>query len=150
MKNILLLILLWSVFSLAAQEGPQLLPTTEAPNYFDICAQLDAYFDTEYEFVGTDIGVFYSDATTISWQPYGTGLPNVFVLDFALRTATHRLYIATHGRGVYAVPLGEVVATQTPTDVDAPVVVFPNPGHNTLFSTRYIKCRSRAWSNYLI
>lgn len=101
------------------------------PNVPTNCILYDSL--TNYLFVGTDIGVFYTDATAIAWQPYGTGLPNVFVLDFALRKVTHRLYIATHGRGVYSVPLLEVVATQNPGDAVAQAVVFPNPAQSALY-----------------
>ena len=100
------------------------------PNVPTNCILFDSL--TNYLFVGTDIGVFYSDAATIHWEPYGLGLPNVFVLDFALRQLNHRLYVATHGRGVYSVPLLEVVATQAPAAA-AQTAVFPNPAHTTLF-----------------
>ena len=101
------------------------------PNVPANCILYDSV--TNYLFIGTDIGVFYSDATTISWQPYGTGLPNVFVLDFALRKVNRRLYIATHGRGVYSVPLEDIVATHTLPDAAAQVQVFPNPGNTSLY-----------------
>ncbi|MEO6759634.1 MAG: hypothetical protein ABIO24_09290, partial [Saprospiraceae bacterium] len=49
MKNSLLFVCLLLLTTLNAQEeGPQLLPSSQPANYFDICAQLDAYFETEY------------------------------------------------------------------------------------------------------
>ena len=49
--------------------------------------------------MGTDIGVYYSDADSINWKPYGLDLPAVYVLDLKIRQSTRRLYAGTHGRG---------------------------------------------------
>lgn len=56
-------------------------------------------------FVGTDMGLFYSDADAISWKYYGTGLPNTSVTDIDIHQATRRLYVSTFGRGFYSVDL---------------------------------------------
>ncbi|HND87692.1 MAG TPA: hypothetical protein PK971_05150, partial [Saprospiraceae bacterium] len=57
---------------------------------------------TNYLFVGTEIGVFHTDANVINWQPYGTGMPTVIVLDLKVRQKNRRLFAGTHGRGVYS------------------------------------------------
>jgi hypothetical protein len=49
--------------------------------------------------VGTDIGVYVRDGG--SWSVYGAGLPNVSVLDLALKPGGGQLMAATHGRGVW-------------------------------------------------
>ncbi|MEP7197660.1 MAG: T9SS type A sorting domain-containing protein [Saprospiraceae bacterium] len=56
-------------------------------------------------FVGTDIGVFYSDADVINWQYYGNNLPNTSVTDIEIHKATRRMYISTFGRGFYSIEL---------------------------------------------
>ncbi|MFN8281368.1 MAG: T9SS type A sorting domain-containing protein [Saprospiraceae bacterium] len=56
-------------------------------------------------FVGTDIGLFTSDADKINWAYYGTGLPNTSVTDIELHQATRRMYISTYGRGFYSIEL---------------------------------------------
>ncbi|MEO6191293.1 MAG: T9SS type A sorting domain-containing protein, partial [Saprospiraceae bacterium] len=56
-------------------------------------------------FVGTDIGLFYSDADKINWQYYGNGLPNTSVTDIELHQATRKMYISTYGRGFYSIDL---------------------------------------------
>lgn len=56
-------------------------------------------------FVGTDIGLFYSDADIINWQFYGKGLPNTSVTDIELYQSTRKLYVSTYGRGFYSIDL---------------------------------------------
>ena len=56
-------------------------------------------------FVGTDIGLFYSDADNISWQYYGKGLPNTSVTDIEFHQLTRKMYVSTFGRGFYSIDL---------------------------------------------
>ncbi|MFN0034171.1 MAG: VPS10 domain-containing protein [Saprospiraceae bacterium] len=91
---------------------------------------------TNYLLVGTDIGVFYSDADQIDWKPYGLGMPAVYVLDLKIRQATRKLYAGTHGRGVYSIDLETLVGTGDPAPTTLEARVFPNPARNVvLFKT---------------
>ncbi len=93
-------------------------------------------FDTQtnYLLVGTDIGVFYSDADVINWKPYGMGMPAVYVLDLKIRQSTRRLYAGTHGRGVYSVSLETLVGTlDTENELVSLAAVYPNPAHTQLY-----------------
>ncbi len=55
-------------------------------------------------FAGTDIGVFrVTLAGTMTWQPFGTGLPPVVVNRLAYNATTRQLLAATYGRGVWAI-----------------------------------------------
>ncbi|MBK6545837.1 MAG: T9SS type A sorting domain-containing protein [Saprospiraceae bacterium] len=56
-------------------------------------------------FVGTDFGVFYSDADTLDWQYYGIGLPHTAVTDLKIHPTLRKLYISTYGRGFYSIDL---------------------------------------------
>ena len=49
--------------------------------------------------VATDVGVYVRNGG--SWSLYGTGLPNVSVLDLALQPEGSKLMATTHGRGVW-------------------------------------------------
>ncbi len=100
------------------------------PNVPVNCVLYDSL--TNYLLVGTDIGVFYSDADLINWKPYGDGLPNVWVLDLQLRQTDRRLYVGTHGRGVYSVLLETVVSSHEPTIATA-VGIYPNPTAQWVF-----------------
>ncbi len=87
---------------------------------------------TNYLILGTDIGVFYTDADQIDWKPYGLGMPAVYVLDLKIRQTTHILYAGTHGRGVYSVDLQTQVGTNDPSNTKLEARVFPNPARNVL------------------
>jgi photosystem II stability/assembly factor-like uncharacterized protein len=52
-------------------------------------------------YVGTDSGVYASTGLSGSWSRFGTGLPNVQVVDVELNTSLGILAAGTHGRGVW-------------------------------------------------
>ncbi|MCU1268035.1 MAG: trypsin domain protein [Acidobacteria bacterium] len=56
-------------------------------------------------FAGTDIGVYISEDSGTKWSPYGVGLPRVAVFDMAIQNVKRVLRIATHGRGMWEIPL---------------------------------------------
>lgn len=67
-------------------------------------------------YVGTDIGVFISSDSGTSWQPLGTGLPNVVDFSLNLRRASRTLTAVTHGRGAWNLSLGGLPGLQL-TDI---------------------------------
>jgi PKD repeat protein/photosystem II stability/assembly factor-like uncharacterized protein len=52
-------------------------------------------------YIGTDIGIFYKDATNFNWTPFDEGLPNVVVNQIYLHYPSSQLLAATYGRGVW-------------------------------------------------
>lgn len=102
------------------------------PNVPINCILFDSL--TNYLLVGTDIGVFYTNADSSNWQPYGLGMPAVYVLDLKIRQSSRQLYAGTHGRGVYSVALQQLVAThETSANFSANAVVYPNPAQTQLY-----------------
>ena len=84
-------------------------------------------------YAGTDIGVYVSTTGGTNWQPFGTGLPRVAVFGMAITSASPRkLRIATHGKGMYDIPLtADAAKTQFDFDGDskADVAVYrPDSG----------------------
>jgi hypothetical protein len=66
-------------------------------------------------FVGTDLGAYYSNNSGGSWQYLSPDLPLVTVYDFAIHPTARYLAIGTHGRSMYKLDLGQLVAAdQTP------------------------------------
>ena len=85
-------------------------------------------------YVGTDVGVYYSNPTLQDWVPYMEGLPNVVVNDLALVPGTQRLRAATFGRGVWEAPLYETAppaAVEQQTNNNT-LLVYPNPARSWL------------------
>lgn len=70
-------------------------------------------------YLGTDVGVYYKEASMPTWQFYGTGLPNVIVDELEIFYPTQKLRAATYGRGVW-----ETALYSNPTA--APVSFFTN------------------------
>ncbi len=52
-------------------------------------------------YIGTDFGVYYTDASLIDWLPYQAGLPNVIVDDIEINYTASKLRVATYGRGIW-------------------------------------------------
>lgn len=63
-------------------------------------------------YVGTDIGVWRSPDGGDTWEVFSNGLPDTPIWDLKINPRTRILYAATHGRGVFAIPLDEDVQQQ--------------------------------------
>lgn len=80
-------------------------------------------------YVGTDVGVFYTDGTMADWVPYQTGLPNVVVNELEISYHDNKLWAATFGRGLWSADLyssGVGIETQ---NLNNEINIFPNPNH---------------------
>lgn len=114
-------------------------------------------------YLGTDIGVFYMDATMNDWQPYNTGLPNVIIDELEIHYPTSKLRAATFGRGLWESDL--MVSTLQNIDASAlsmtyppattcdtliaPVVRIRNAGVDTLSTVDlYYSMDSQPWQVY--
>ena len=56
-------------------------------------------------YIGTDLGVFHSPRGGDTWDMLAEGFPTVAVFDLAARPGTSRLVAATHGRGMFEIPI---------------------------------------------
>lgn len=56
-------------------------------------------------YIGTDLGVFHSPRGGDSWDMLADGFPTVAVFDLAVAPGTGRLVAATHGRGMFEIPI---------------------------------------------
>jgi hypothetical protein len=78
--------------------------------------------DSTHLYAGTDIGVYASTNSGTNWALFGTGLPIVAVFDMAIaqpNTANEFLRIATHGRGMWEIPIGPTLAKVIDADAKA-------------------------------
>jgi photosystem II stability/assembly factor-like uncharacterized protein len=89
--------------------------------------------DTDYWYIGTDVGVWVSTNGGVNWFPFEAGLPNAVVYDLEIQRSARKLVAGTHGRGAWEVALpppnsnrvGEVAAAPSLNlMLDPP---FPNP-----------------------
>ena len=54
---------------------------------------------------GSDLGAFYRAPGSTTWQRLGGNMPMVSVTDVEFAPATNVVYAATHGRGIWSIPL---------------------------------------------
>ncbi|MEQ9105130.1 MAG: T9SS type A sorting domain-containing protein [Rhodothermales bacterium] len=85
---------------------------------------------TEVLWVGTEIGLFVSEDDGESWSFANNGLPAVSI--WRMRVVGDEVVLATHGRGVWTVPLNAAIATAAePTDALPTTTTlgsaYPNP-----------------------
>ncbi len=69
-------------------------------------------------YIGTDVGVFYKDASLSVWQPFFLGLPNVTVTQLSIFYPTGKIRASTYGRGLWESDL-YVPGTYAPTSAFA-------------------------------
>jgi hypothetical protein len=61
-------------------------------------------------YVGTDLGVLYTDNTLSNWQPFSQGLPRLAVTELEINANLGKLRAATYGRGLWESDLYQSVS----------------------------------------
>jgi hypothetical protein len=88
----------WDARSGAAGSGTNLLDVEHNALVVDRTAAQSLY-------AGADIGVWHSTDSGATWEPLSNGLPDAPVFDLQIHPTQRLLRAATHGRGVYEIPL---------------------------------------------
>ncbi|MBN4065915.1 PKD domain-containing protein, partial [Candidatus Amoebophilus asiaticus] len=61
-------------------------------------------------YIGTDLGVFYTNNNFNDWEAYSEGLPNVVVNELEIFYPGNKIKAATYGRGIWEAPLYQPAA----------------------------------------
>ena len=69
-------------------------------------------------YVGTDVGIFYKDATMSDWMQFNNGLPNVRVDDLEINSGSGKILAGTYGRGIWESPLRDDAKAKPIADFD--------------------------------
>ena len=77
-------------------------------------------------YVGTDLGVYYRDASMTDWVPFMQGLPNTVVNDLEILMNAGIIRAGTYGRGVWQSPLATSFMGRPTTDFEASSEVLCN------------------------
>ncbi len=56
-------------------------------------------------YIGTDVGVYYSEQGSGIWTKYGSGMPNIIVEDLEIHKNDKKLFAGTYSRGVWVTDL---------------------------------------------
>jgi PKD repeat protein len=91
-------------------------------------------------YVGTDLGVYYRDASMSDWVPFMQGLPNTIVNDIEILSNAGKIRIGTYGRGVWESPLATFFQERPEADFST--------SHQALCSTSDTVTLTDASSNY--
>lgn len=79
-------------------------------------------------FIGTDIGVFYKNNMSDSFEPYSNNLPNVIIHDLEIDYSINKIRAATFGRGVWESNTNTLLSGNEPDfNNRINVNVYPNP-----------------------
>lgn len=82
-------------------------------------------------YIGTDIGVFYTDGSMTDWIPYQTGLPNVVVNDLEISYYDNKLWAGTFGRGLWKTDLYTTLSIND-EELYNQIIISPNPNNGLL------------------
>lgn len=95
-------------------------------------------------YIGTDIGVWYSDYNSGYWEPFGDGIPGTIVSDIEIHYDTKKIFAATHGRGIWKTDLIDCNLPQPQIEAIGNTVVCPGE----TVSLRYLgDSPNFKWSN---
>ncbi len=83
-------------------------------------------------YVGSDIGVFYTNKQMNAWEDFSTNLPNVIVSELEIHKLSGKIRAATHGRGLWESPLYDNSLLTLQTKTIQSFSIAPNPVKNQL------------------
>ncbi|MEM6726297.1 MAG: hypothetical protein AAF598_19805, partial [Bacteroidota bacterium] len=89
----------------------------------------------DIQFIGNDLGVYWSYDGGLNWEIYSNGLPDaVMVMHLSISEANNKLRVATHGYGVWESPIlnNPLVSIEETIRPEVAVRIFPNPVMETL------------------
>jgi hypothetical protein len=102
------IVVCFSGFGLAQHVWRGTVPASGAATWVAVSAGLPdvpmyalAFASAAEWYVGTDIGVFRSTNSGVSWLNWSQGLPNTAIYDLRLRPGSTLLRAGTHGRGLW-------------------------------------------------
>ncbi len=80
-------------------------------------------------FVGTDLGVYYTDNTLSGWQQFNTGLPNVIIDELEINYTSQKLLAGTYGRGLWETPIVGIITGKniSTSNTKSTISLYPNP-----------------------
>ena len=93
-------------------------------------------------YLGTDLGVFTKDSTSLNWNNLNSGtLPNVIVSELEIQYSSNKLFAATFGRGLWSFDLQITTPPIANFSVDdsvfCSVPATVNFTNNSFYSTSY-------------
>lgn len=99
---------------------------------------------SEYLFVATELGVYFTINGGTNWSKLGNNLPNVIVNDMKINYLNDKLYIGTYGRGMWEINIANTtLGTNEVSFEDAPTI-YPNPVNGSILNIKLKSLNSSA------
>lgn len=107
------------------------------PNVPANCIQIDIASDSlNYDlYIGTDVGVFYKKDSDLTWQYFGSGLPNTQVSDLEIFYPTGKLRAGTYGRGIWETDIARHITPLSTSNIHVysdKIQLLENPVQNNI------------------
>ncbi len=84
-------------------------------------------------YVGTDVGVYYTNDQLTQWIDYSTELPNVMINELEVHPVSGKILVATYGRGIWENKLADPATVGIKKPLDKNFSVYPNPAAEKLW-----------------
>ena len=83
-------------------------------------------------YVGTDVGIYYTNSNLSEWVDYSQELPNVMVNELEIHVPSGKILAATYGRGMWWNYLADPTTVGIRETCSKELVVYPNPAYAEL------------------
>jgi hypothetical protein len=83
-------------------------------------------------YLGTDLGVYYTNDTLTAWVPYNSGLPNVIIDELEINYISGKIRAGTYGRGLWESDLYTITGVKEKINENS-FSLYPNPAKNELY-----------------
>lgn len=97
------------------------LPTNLPVNWLEVNNQ-----NTDEIVAATDFGLYATEDGGINWVKI-EGVPNVQIPMIKLKESSGKLYVFTHGRGVWMVQLHRLISVEEVEEESNSISIYPNP-----------------------
>ncbi|MAD98672.1 MAG: hypothetical protein CMB99_15220 [Flavobacteriaceae bacterium] len=87
---------------------------------------------SEYLFVATELGVYFTKNGGTNWEKLGNGLPMVDVRDIEIHYTNDKLVAATFGRGLWEINIANATLSDDTDSELTGVSVYPNPSSDRI------------------
>lgn len=91
-----------------AAAGAPALPAVSHLEWRGVSAKLPDVPASSIKELTTDLAAFYRAPDATNWLRLGTGLPLTVGMDVEDNAADNSVYVATHGRGIWAFNLAQL------------------------------------------
>jgi hypothetical protein len=84
-------------------------------------------------YVGTDVGVYYTNDNLSEWIDYSQDLPNVIIDELEIHPLSGKILTATYGRGMWENDLANPANVSIRQPVVQEVKIYPNPAEDIVW-----------------